>query len=246
VPYSTFGFQPLELELASDEIHVWRASLDQPVSQFNTLGQTLSVDERAKAERFHFERDRKHFVVGRGILRTILASYLKVKAVKVQFRYGKNGKPALANTFGKGTIFFNFSDSEGLALYAFSRDGEVGVDVENIRYIPEMDQIVERFFSPGENVVYQSLPKSMRTKAFFNGWTRKEAFMKATGEGLSLGLDRFEVSLAPGEPAALLMVNGDAQEASHWSLWAVDPGPDFVAAVAIERRGSWVNCLQWK
>jgi len=162
------------MELMADDIHVWSVSLDQLASRVQTLSQTLSPDERMRAERFHFEEDRNHFIISRGILRTILGRYLSVEPDKLQFCYGKHGKPALADISGKGRICFNSSRSEGLALYAFTRDREIGIDIEHIRDIPEMEHIVEGFFSEREKVVFRSLPESKRKEAFFHCWTRKE------------------------------------------------------------------------
>jgi 4'-phosphopantetheinyl transferase len=231
-----------DLQLSKGDIHIWRADLDLPIIGFQKLYQTLSIDERVRAGRFHFEKDRRRFIVGRGTQRTILGCYLNVEPSWLQFCYGKNGKPALADSFGRGAIFFNMSASEGLALYAFTRDHEIGVDIEHIRDIPEMDQIAERFFSARENGVFRSLPESKKREAFFNCWTRKEAFIKAKGEGLGLGLDQFEVSLAPGDRAALLRTNGDRQEASRWSLRELDPGPGFAAALAVQGHDWQFKC----
>ena len=231
-----------ELTLAEKDIHVWRADLDLPTIGFQNLYETLSIDERARAERFHFEKDRKRFIARHGILRTILGCYLNVEPSRLQFSYGKNGKPALADTFGKEAILFNMSDSEDLAIYGFTRDQEIGVDIERIDDIPEMHEIAERFFSARENAVFRSLPESKKREAFFNCWTRKEAFIKAKGEGLGLGLDQFEVSLAPGGRAALLRTNGDPQEASRWSLRELDPGPNFTAAIAVQGHGWRLKC----
>ncbi len=190
-----------------------------------------------RAERFHFEKFRKNFIVCRGILRMLLSCYLGVEPSHLQFCYGKNGKPALADTFGKGTIHFNLSKSDGVAIYAFNRDCEIGVDIERIRDLSEMDQIAERFFSIRENEVFHVLPKSKRKEAFFNCWTRKEAFIKAVGDGLSWPLDKFDVSLFPGEPARLLRINGNSEETSFWSIQALTPAPNYVAAYAVRGRG---------
>ena len=167
MPSPLFNNPPLDLELKSDEIHVWRASLDQSVSQFHRLRQILSMDERMRAERFHFEQDRKRFIVGRGILRTILGRYLNMEPYRLQFCYGKHGKPALADTFPKGTIRFNVSHCEALALYAFTRSCEIGVDIEYIRDISQIDEIAEQFFSARENAIFRALPRHMKKEAFF-------------------------------------------------------------------------------
>lgn len=222
------------MELSPDEVHVWCASLDQPITQIQMLSETLSPDERMRAERFHFEKDRSHFVVNKGMLRTILGRYLSVEPDKLQFCYEKHGKPALADISGNGRICFNSSRSGGLALYAFTRNREIGVDIEHIHDISEMGQIVERFFSKRERVVFRSLPESKKKEAFFNCWTRKEALVKAIGDGLYCSLDQFDVSLSPGEPAKLLRIKGDLKEVSRWSIQDLRPASEFAAACAVE------------
>ena len=236
---------PLDLELTTDEIHVWCASLDQRLPRFYGFIQTLSMDDRMRAEQFYFEQDRKHFIASRGIVRMILGRYLGVEPKRLQFCYGKNGKPALANTFGKGNIRFNLSHSEGIALYAFTREHEIGVDIEHIRDISEMEQIAERFFSVRENAVFRALPKSKRKEAFFNCWTRKEAFIKAIGDGLSRPLDKFDVGLVPGEPARLLRIEGDSNVASQWSIQELKLAFGFAAAFAVEGRRWRLRCWRW-
>jgi len=241
-----FSPPPLDLELGTNEIHVWRASLDQPIPRFHKLREMLSKDERMRAGRFHFEQDRKRFIVGRGILRTILGRYLNVEPARLQFCYGKNGKPALSDTFNKINIFFNMSDSGRLAIYALSRDGEIGVDIEQICDLPERNRIADQFFSVRERAVFRALPEIMKNEAFFNCWTRKEAFIKAIGDGLSLPLDKFDVSLVPGEPARLLRVVGDPKGAIRWSIQELEPASGYVAAIAIEGQIKQLHCLQWQ
>jgi len=203
------------------------------------------MDERMRAERFHFEEHRECFIIRRGILRTILGYYLSVEPSRLQFCYGKNEKTALADTFGKGKVHFNLSHSEGLALYAFTRYREIGVDIEYIRDVPEMKQIVERYFSAREKDVFQVLPERKKKEAFFNCWTRKEAFIKSTGDGLSWPLDRFDVSLVPGEPARLLRIDGDSKAASRWLIQDLKSAPGFAAAFAVEGRSWEVHYWQW-
>ncbi len=234
--------QQLNEELAGDEIHIWCVSLQQPVSRFQRL---LSLDERMRAERFHFEEHRKHFILRRGILRMLLGSYLGIEPGNVQFCYGKNEKPALAGRFGKRKLHFNLSHSDGLALYAFARRREIGVDIEYIRDVPEMGQIAERYFSAGEKDIFQMLPEHKRKQAFFNCWTRKEAFIKATGDGLSWPLDRFDVSLVPGEPARLLRIDGESKTASRWLIHELKLAPGFAAALAVEGRIGRIHCREW-
>ena len=232
--------------LPENEVHVWRAGLDLPNRNVQELGEDLSSDERERAGRYHFEKDRKYLIVRRGILRRILGFYLNLKPSRIQFRYGENGKPALADTFGIGAIHFNLSHSNGVALFAFARDREIGVDIEYMRDIPEMDKIVEQFFSKRERDVFRKLPKSQKREAFFNGWTCKEAFIKTLGDGLSRSLDKFDVSLAPGEPANLLRIEDDLTEASRWSIQGLKPAPHYVGAFAVKSHMFETREWQWE
>jgi 4'-phosphopantetheinyl transferase len=236
---------PTRFLLSRQDVHIWRAVLDLPSKNVQELKGSLSIDERMKAEHFTFERYKSQFIAARGILRLILACYLSVEPGVIRFCYEKDGKPRLQNAFGKTGIQFNLSHSEGLALYVFTRDHEVGVDVEYMREISEMEQIVEQFFSVRERVFFGALPTSEKQETFFNWWTRKEAFTKATGEGLSYPLDRFDVSAAPGKSVELLRTVGGAKEGPRWSMWDVRPAEGFAGAFVVEG-GSWeVHYWQW-
>jgi 4'-phosphopantetheinyl transferase len=164
------------------------------VDRVRGLEQMLSHDEIARAERFHFERDRRRFVVGRGLLRAILGRYMGIESERLRFRYGEYGKPYLAEEYGGKALQFNVAHSQDMALYAIARDREVGVDIEYIRPFPNLMQIAEQFFSARENIALQAVPEHLKDEAFFTCWTRKEAYIKARGDGLSLPLDRFDVS----------------------------------------------------
>jgi 4'-phosphopantetheinyl transferase len=228
--------------LGSDEVHVWRATLDQPPSQIESFRHTLAADEHARAERFYFQRDREHFIVARGVLRSLLGCYLNKAPECLSFRYSSYGKPALAWESGGNTVRFNLSHSHGVALYAVTRGREVGIDLEYIRSDLEVEQIAERFFSRREVATLRTLPPEVQRQAFFLCWTRKEAYIKARGEGLSLPLDQFDVSLIPGEPVALLSTQGDPYEVSRWSLQELTPAPGYAAALAVEGRGWHLAC----
>jgi 4'-phosphopantetheinyl transferase len=163
----------------------------------------------------------------------------------LQFDYGARGKPALATQYSATGVRFNISRSSGLVLCVVARGREVGVDLEQIRPAIAREGIPERFFSPREVAALRALPVDAQPEAFFSCWTRKEAYVKARGEGLALHLDSFDVSLVPGEPAALLRTAGDAREASRWSLHALAPGRGYVAALALEGWPRRLTCWQW-
>jgi 4'-phosphopantetheinyl transferase len=236
---------PPDLALSSEEVHVWRASLEQSPERVRELAQMLSHDEMMRAERFYFERDRRRFIVGRGVLRVILGDYLDIEPRQVRFCYGSRGKPYLAEEMGDGALRFNLAHSHELALYGFTRGREIGVDLEYARPLSDANEIAGRFFSARENAVFRKLPKSHEMEAFYNCWTRKEAYLKATGEGLARPLDQFDVSLIPEEPARLLYVEGDPLETARWSLQALSPAPEYVTAVAVEGHGWRLACWQW-
>jgi len=233
---------PETLTLSSHEVHVWRAALDVPESDVRRLWDTLAEDERRRAARFVFQRDRTHFVVARGLLRVLLGRYLEHDPQRLHFIYGHNGKPELATDVEGTGLRFNVSHSHGLALYAVTRRREIGVDVERIRPAVAQETIAEHFFSPREVAVLRALPAALQATAFFACWTRKEAYIKARGDGLALPLDQFTVSLAPGEPAALLSTAWDPQEAARWALHDLAPGPGYMAAVAVAGHDWQLTC----
>lgn len=241
---ASWGCPPPELSIESNEIHVWRAVLNEPAASVDHYLQTLAVDEQRRAARFYFQHDREHFIIAHGVLRALLGRYLNRRPESVSFCYSEHGKPSLVLESGEDTIRFNMSHSQGMALYAVARNREVGVDLEFVRRDLEAEQIAERFFSRREIAELHALPAESRREAFFLCWTRKEAYIKARGEGLSLPLDQFDVSLTPGEPAALLSTRPDPAEALRWSLRELTAAPGYVAAIAAEGGGWSLSCWQ--
>jgi 4'-phosphopantetheinyl transferase len=203
----------------------------------------LSADEAQRAARYGFARDRRRFVVARATLRILLGRYLNLEPGRVRFCYGTHGKPALDALQCEGDLRFSLAHSEDLALYAIASGREVGVDLEWVRPLADLRQIAETFFSARERAALFELEPAHRPEAFYACWTRKEAYLKARGEGLALPLDQFDVSLAPGEPARLLGVRGDPRERQRWSLHALAPAAGCVAALAVEghrwKLGRW-------
>jgi 4'-phosphopantetheinyl transferase len=219
--------------LGRKEVHVWRARLDQPSDEVECLRQVLTPDEVARANRFHFEEGRRHFTVARGVLRAILSCYSGIEPSELRFLYGPREKPRLADETGGKWLRFNLSHSHGRALYAVAHGREVGIDLELIRSGRDHAALAERFFSSRESSTFLSLPEELQTEAFYLCWTRKEAYIKARGDGLYLPLNRFDVSLVPGEPAELL----HAQDRERWSLHAFTPWQDYAAALVVEGEG---------
>jgi 4'-phosphopantetheinyl transferase len=194
----------------------------------------LSQDEVERAGRFHFPRHRNHFIVARGLLRTILASYLDVKPSELRFSYAAKGKPSLENFLNRSNLKFNLAHSHERAIYGFTRNREVGIDIEFEREDLADEDVAKRFFSKAEVAALQTLSPEERKTAFFRCWTRKEAYIKARGEGLSMPLNQFDVSLTPGEPAALLRNRTDVNEISRWSMQSLSVDPGYVAALVVE------------
>lgn len=237
---------PARLVLQDQEIQVWRAWLDLAPADFESVAGALSPDEQARAARFISPRHGRRFSAARGVLREILSRYLDRAPSQLEFCYGPSGKPALAPGSGTDEVRFNLSHSHGLALYAVTRAREVGIDVERIQPDLAEEQIAERFFSPGEAAELRGLPPGAQAEAFFNCWTRKEAYIKARGEGMAIPLNSFDVSLAPGAPATLLSVRSAPEECSRWSLRAITPFAGYVAAVAAGGNAWQLRLWEWR
>ncbi len=226
---------PAILSLSNQETHVWRFWLDQPEPSAEALAQALSRDERSRAARFRSKISQRRFNVARGFLRAVLGKYLNVQPEQVEFAYTPQGKPYLPREKGQG-IAFNLAHSRDVALCAVTRQYAVGVDVEYVHPLSNADQIVERFFSLGEARLFESVSPEERQSVFFYAWTRKEACLKALGYGIAHGLDRIEVTMLPSDPARLLSIDGDQDQAANWSLETLVPAEHYVAAVAVSAR----------
>lgn len=226
-------------------VHVWKAALDLADDEVAGVRKLLTAEETARADRFRFERDRSAFTAARGILRTLLGRYTGLKPGDLRFLYGRHGKPELSLAHGAPPISFNVSHSHGVTLFAFALDFEVGVDIEYIRQETPADSIAGRFFAPGEIAELHTLPSPARQAAFFACWCRKEAFLKANGQGLSFGLDRVEVSVTPGNPALLRSVDKSPAEAAEWSLFDLPAGREYAAALAARKQAPEIGLYEW-
>ncbi|MBI3896806.1 MAG: 4'-phosphopantetheinyl transferase superfamily protein [Gammaproteobacteria bacterium] len=218
------------LQLPADEVHVWQTDLEPAESEVTILQELLSTDEQERAQRFLRAQHRQYFTVARATLRRLLGFYLGIDPRHVRFSYNAFGKPALAESTD---LQFSVSHSSKVAVYAFTRGREVGIDVERVRADFQCEPIAQRFFAAAEYQALCNVAPALRPQAFFAGWTRKEAFIKAVGQGLSYPLDQFEVSLTPGAPAQLLRIGADPNAAKDWSLWSIAPAPGYIGAVVI-------------
>jgi 4'-phosphopantetheinyl transferase len=224
--------------LRPGEVQVVHVALDA-VAGADRFRPLLSADERARADRFRFAPDRTRFTVARGVLRGLLGARLGVAPAAVGFAYGAHGKPAIASPPTGAWLRFNVSHSGDVALVALARDRDVGVDVERIRPDVRSDDLARRFFSPRENAVLAALPDEARRLAFFRIWTAKEAFVKATGEGVARGLAGFDVVDAAGAPQLRL------DEPAQWSLRDLSVAPGYAAAVVAEGVPDEVVVVPW-
>lgn len=218
------------------EVHLWSADLNPPRARIDALRRLLTAEEVARADRFRFDRHRRRFIVRRGVLRLLSAAYLGRDPAAVRFEEGDKGKPFVpqAQTAAAQRLFFNLTDSKDLAMYAFTRGAELGVDVEILRPMPDALGIAEHFFSAEERDNLKGVPPEARSEAFFNCWTRKEAYIKAIGKGLSEPLDRFCVTLRPEEPTRFVHLGGDPERAAGWTLHHLMPEEGAVGALALE------------
>jgi len=229
----------------SNQVHVWRVLLDVTTVEFESLLGFLSVDELARAGRFHFERDQKRFIVARGILRKILGSYLNKHPGKICFEYSPHGKPMLADDPGDENICFNLSHSGAFALYAITPRKKIGIDIESIRDDISVRQVAQQFFSQNEISSLEKIDINKRSRLFFQYWTRKEAFLKASGEGISFPMEQCDVSLINGKGLSPITVQDNNSEISSLYVQDLFPCNGYAAAIAIEG-GDWnISCLHY-
>ena len=231
--------------LGNSDVHVWSFPLGTSRDSLARFESFLSNDERERARRFHFEQHRNHYVAGRGWLRELLGHYLDTSPEQVQFQYGRHGKPLLS-AHNSNALHFNLAHSDGIALAGVTRAGPLGLDIERIQVLEDMAELVKLFFSPRENSMFQELELQQQLVAFFNLWTRKEAFLKATGEGISQYLKQVEVTFLPGERVRFLKLPERFETAEKWTLKDLTVDSDFKAALAINLRDIRVHYDQWR
>jgi 4'-phosphopantetheinyl transferase len=221
------------MKLKDNDVHIWRSKLEQSDPCLHEFASVLSEQERTRATGFRFEKDRKRFVVGRAVLRTILASYLDTEPGQLEFCYNPYGKPYLVEKSCKTSVQFSLAHSNELALYAFTSRCRVGVDLECIHHIPDVEQIVARFFPKGEN--FRTLPNSQKLSAFFNRWTRTEAYAKAVGIGLAMCFDGFDALLVREEPTC----------SSSWFIKSFRPAPGYTASLVVEGHDCFLRYFEF-
>jgi 4'-phosphopantetheinyl transferase len=231
-------FAPPLPALGQHELHVWRASLDTPPAILGRLESTLNAGEKERAEKFLVPQARERFVAGRGILRELVATYLEIEPQKVEFMYGPQGKPSLS-TVHNSKVCFSVSHSREMALFAFAMDGEVGVDIEQVKPDFKGMEIAAHFFSSEEIAALAELAPELGAEAFFGCWTRKEAYVKARGQGLSIPLRGFTVSFADSKQ--LLR----DETGAAWSCCALKPARGFAGAVVVAGENWSLKCGEW-
>ncbi|MEL6439424.1 MAG: 4'-phosphopantetheinyl transferase superfamily protein [Cyanobacteria bacterium J06621_8] len=227
-------------ELEDNQVHVWCADLDVPPSELDRLARYLSPDEQVRASKFKFPQLQSRFTAARGILRELLGNYLQIAPSEVKFDYGDRGKPRLANS--PTQLEFNLSHSQGYALYGFTYNSAIGVDLEQNRTMKDALNIAQRFFTPREYELLQNTPIANQQTVFFALWTAKEAYLKAVGTGLSGSLEQVEIGT---NPLKLLAVDGSQANAASWFLVPCSPAADFLGAIAINHKISLAEFSFW-
>lgn len=226
---------PLPIQPLSDsDIHVWCASLSASSQELSHYRSLLSQNEVERAGRFVFEKDRDHYIVGRGLLRIILGSYLNLKPAQLEFVYGQHGKPALKPGLTDKVLEFNLSHSKDQVLYAFNWNRKIGVDIEYLIPMADMDDFAERFFTSRESAWINELSGEQKKDAFFKTWTCKEAFLKANGSGLTVPINEVEISLETKGIVELISIGNDKEQVTRWRLEMFNPFPGYQAAFAVE------------
>ncbi|MFL6311483.1 MAG: 4'-phosphopantetheinyl transferase family protein [Terriglobales bacterium] len=232
-------------KISSGTVHVWQFDIALPKDQSERYRDILSPDENQRADRFYFDRDRIRFIAARAAMRSILAGYLNVAPHKIIFTYAANGKPEFAGGLNESGLNFNLSHSRDRALLGVVSNACIGVDIEFINHEFTSDEIAQRFFAPGEVSRLRAMPEMERPAAFFSCWTRKEAYIKAVGQGLSLPLDSFEVAFGPGVEPSLLRVETSSEEAARWSMYNIPAAKGYAAAILVEGKNHKLEYREW-
>lgn len=232
--------------LREDEVHLWIAPLTAPLEKLVYFKSILSTDELEHARRFRKISDGEHYVIARGSLRSLLAFYCASAPDGLKFTYDALGKPSLSGQGPEAVLNFSVSHSENQALFGFARGRRIGVDLECVREDADVLGLAKRYFSPDEFRQLRGLPASAQCEAFYCAWTRKEAYLKACGEGLSFGPERVEVSFIPAQPAMILKVAGARDVSEHWTLQHLSPGPGYLGAAAVEGSSITFRLLDWQ
>jgi 4'-phosphopantetheinyl transferase len=235
---------PMNLTFPLGRVDVWRVRTDGPEGPHSHL-EILHRDEIVRAERFRFEKDRYRFTQCRSALRQLLATYLKISPTEILFEYSARGKPRLAVRQNPHALQFNVSHSGELALIAIGSEQSIGVDIERIRTEVDTESLAERFFSTGERAGLQALPDHLRLTGFYACWTRKEAFLKATGDGLSFPLANFSVTTHPDLDPEVVEINGSTEAVRQWSLIDISAGEGYRTTLCMQRSRSQLESYAW-
>lgn len=234
------------IRLTAKEVHVWRIPLLQSHNLIQSFRSVLSQDEVERADRFHFETHTRRFIVARAAMRQILGRYMGIPPHKLEFSYGVKGKPEFSPELNENAITFNLSHSRNFSLLAVARFLRLGIDIEFVNHEVATEEIAERFFSVNEIAMLRALPPSERVEAFFCVWTRKEAYIKALGEGLSVPLDSFDVAFGPNVPPGLLRSGVSSAEVSRWSMYDMATESGYKAALVAEDTEHQLQQLEWR
>ncbi len=247
MPATDFNWPPATNAppLSAGDLHVWSTPLTADPETVQRLSLLLSEDELQRAQRYLLPHLGPRFIVGRARQREILAAYLDTDPKSVQFHYSPLGKPSVGAPHDDSGLQFNVTNSADLALVAVTLGREIGVDVERIRPVDDFEGLAQRYFAAAEQATLSKLPAGDRLDGFFRCWTRKEAILKATGKGLSCPLDRVVVSLAADQPARVLSIDGDEQQAGNWFLKSMQPSDAFIAAVATTGAAPRIRTMQF-
>ncbi|HSE96696.1 MAG TPA: 4'-phosphopantetheinyl transferase superfamily protein [Blastocatellia bacterium] len=236
--------EPEPSSLSKGDVDIWFVFLGMPVT--GSPERLLADDERKRAARFHLQRDRRWYIAAHASLRRILGRYLDKDPSRIQFDYGKNGKPHLSCENDTDGLCFNLSCSHGIALIAVTRGLEVGVDVERIEADVDIERMAERFFSAREREAVTSLPEARRREAFFACWTLKEAYVKAIGAGLSVAPESFDVSAGLTGTPARLTCESEALSQTQWVIQRIASPAGYQSALALNDYPYRVRYGQWR
>ena len=236
---------PDDLTLSTGHVDIWKCCVKLGDDQIGELSSLLSTEEKARAQRLKIAEKQNQFIIARGRLRQNLGKYLNLDQHAFKFEYAVHGKPYMEERWQGHEISFNVSHSHNFILIAMSLDHQLGIDIEKIQHGKDHTALARRFFSKREQAELTVLPEEIKTRAFYSCWARKEAFVKAVGDGITYGLDTFDVSVHPDETKPLINIHTNSGEDITWSVFNIPMDEDYMAALAVTDNTVSVRCWIW-
>ena len=227
------------------EIHIWSSLLDQPEDLINLFHTSLSKEEKDRISKYKFKLLRDRQTVSKGLLKSFISSYLNIGTGEINFVQNEYGKPSLTPELNEIDLHFNISHSEHFGMFAFTIGKQLGIDIESVQEITNLNQIVDLCFSDSEKEWFYNSDPGLKKELFYKVWTGKEAYIKAIGKGLSFPLKEIEFKINSNNSIEFQNVHGDLPYRGKWNIFTFNPHPNFISSLVVEANGLKIKKYSW-